>query len=105
MLLKKMKVVATRRNIMKTKSMTGTCSCSHKLTGNKNSSKFFSRSINAVKLAMPVIGYALIPKCPLCLAGYIAFATGIGLSVTTATYLRFALVIICVLSITYFGVK
>jgi hypothetical protein len=42
---------------------------------------------------------ALIPKCPLCLAFYVMVWTGAWLPLTTATYLRASLLILCVASL------
>ena len=48
---------------------------------------------------------ALIPKCPLCLAAYVAVWTGIGLSFTAATYLRWTLLFLCIALLLYLIVK
>ena len=45
--------------------------------------------------AWPGLALALLPKCPACLAGYVALWTGIGLSMPAATGLQRALVLIC----------
>lgn len=44
----------------------------------------------------------LLPKCPACLALYIAVGTGIGLSVPAAAHLRAAIVVVCAVWLLYF---
>ena len=49
---------------------------------------------NGFELAAGVLSlgiWALMPKCPLCLAAHLALWTGLGLSFTAATYLRWSL--------------
>jgi hypothetical protein len=48
---------------------------------------------------------ALMPKCPACLAGYVAVGTGLGLSLSTATNLQAVLIILCVSLLLYRLVK
>jgi hypothetical protein len=37
----------------------------------------------------------LMPKCPMCIVAYIALATGVGVSVSTAAYLREGMLVLC----------
>jgi len=37
----------------------------------------------------------LMPKCPLCLAGYFALFTGLSLSIPAATFMRTSLIALC----------
>jgi hypothetical protein len=54
---------------------------------------------------IPSATLALLPKCPVCVAGYVALATGIGISLPTAAYLRAMLVVLCVASLAFIAAR
>jgi hypothetical protein len=63
------------------------------------------RFLATFRWLVPGLILAILPKCPFCLAAYLAVGTGVGLSMATAEYLRFMLIIVCVCSISYVGLK
>jgi hypothetical protein len=54
------------------------------------------RALQSASWIIPGSLLAVMPKCPLCLAGYIALGTGLGISATTATHLRTILITLCI---------
>ena len=49
----------------------------------------------------PAAILAVLPKCPLCFAALFVMASGFGLSVAAATWLRTALVVLCVAALLF----
>jgi hypothetical protein len=57
--------------------------------------RFVRRTRGAATWALPSVALALVPKCPMCIAAYLAIGGGLGVSLSTAAHLRTALVWLC----------
>ncbi len=73
--------------------------------GDPHPPSFLRRSLDLTAKAVPVAILAVLPKCPACLAAYVALGTGIGVSLAAATYLRLSLIVACVAALIFFVVK
>lgn len=60
--------------------------------------KHARRGANVAAWMLPGGLLVLMPKCPMCIAAYVAAGTGLGLSIPAASNLRLLLILTCVAS-------
>lgn len=53
----------------------------------------------------PATLLALMPKCPLCVAAYVALFTGVGISVSTARWIQILMLTLCLTSLAYLALR
>ena len=53
----------------------------------------------------PGLGLALIPKCPGCVAAYVAAITGAGISIPMAAQIRLGLLFLCVAALVFVAAR
>jgi hypothetical protein len=68
-------------------------------------SHFLSRYLNFIGWILPTAILALIPKCPVCVAGYAVIGTSVGFSLSRFAQLRLAIIVLCAASLLYLGTK
>ncbi len=63
------------------------------------------RRLDVAGYVVPSAILVLLPKCPACIAAYLAMGAGIGVTVSTAATLRTTLLILCVACLAYFTAR
>jgi hypothetical protein len=67
--------------------------------GDRRAPTWVRRIREILAWVLPSAILVLVPKCPACLAAHVTLWTGLGLSLSTATYLRWLLLLLCVASL------
>jgi hypothetical protein len=75
------------------------------VNSNRQPQRFVWRYLDAIGWVVSSTILALLPKCPVCLVAYVAIGTGVGLSVSTATYLRAAIVVLCMAALSFLAAR
>lgn len=66
-----------------------------KIASGRNPPGRIRRAQTVLAWIVPSVILALMPKCPACLVAYVALWTGVGLSLSTASYLRGMMLLVC----------
>ena len=70
------------------------------------SGRTFARRCRSVAgWVVPASVLALMPKCPMCVAAYVAMGTGFGMSVSAASYLRTSMLALSAIGLVYLAAK
>jgi hypothetical protein len=63
------------------------------------------RGLRIAGTVIPTAILVLLPKCPACIAAYLAIGTGIGVTISTAAYLRTLLLVLCLGCLAYVAAR
>ena len=96
-----MRMLQHRYDVMKAR----THSCCQAEPRAPRRGSFWGRCREIAGWLLPAATLALIPKCPACVAGYVALATGIGISLPTASIVRGSLIVLCLVSLALLVVR
>jgi hypothetical protein len=63
------------------------------------------RGLDIASFVGPAAVLALLPKCPLCIAAYLAAGTGLGIAISTAAHLRMLILVVCMACLVFMVMK
>src|ERR1700730_6207630 len=73
--------------------------------GGKRPIGLLRRAWRGIQWLFPTALLALMPKCPFCVAAYVALFTGVGISVSTARWIQILMAVFCASSLAYLAVR
>ena len=82
-----------------------TQTCCHEAATQSPGKSVTRHVLGTTKWIVPTAVLALLPKCPMCLAAYIAVATGVGISMPVAARIRTGLLLTCLGALAWFTVS
>ena len=71
--------------------------CCSEARGARHISRFAADALKSAGTVLPGAIAILLPKCPICVAAWIAAGTGVAIPTTVATGIRPSLVVACLL--------
>lgn len=63
------------------------------------------RTWRGIQWLAPAVAMLLIPKCPLCVAAYVAMFTGVGITVPTAEWIQRLMLVTCLASLAFLAFR
>ena len=85
--------------------MRNECSCHDRADGQVVERSWTRAVRGAVSWIVPSVVLAAMPKCPVCVAAYVALFTGCGISLAAASSLWWIVVIGCVATLLYLALQ
>lgn len=80
-------------------------SCCHSKPPAQTKTSWRSSVLESIAWIVPGTLLAVMPKCPICLAAYLALFTGMGIPLSAAGYLRTSLIAVCCISLVYLAIR
>ena len=81
------------------------CCAMRAASGGPHTPSLPRRGAKAAGWVLPSAVMVLMPKCPMCVAAYVAMVSGVGISMTAAAELRVGVLAACGAVLTYCAAK